>query len=198
MLQGEVEVRHIRSEDRFDQLGGQIGGVQVEQPHPRHEPARRLHERDEPAFAATPVAAVGRQILRDQHDLGHTQYFDLGQDRLDGARALLPSETGDGAVAAFPVATLGDLHIGPRSLRRWAWQVQQIHARHRRSGGLHLEAAAGAPGWPQSDRLAEARDGIDRGTLLPQLIPGALRQAARHDELGSRAASRRQAVDDLQ
>ena len=197
MLQGQVEVRHACGQDRRDQFVGEVRRVEVEQPHPGHDLARRLHQRHEPPLAATPVPAVGGQVLSHKNNLRDTQGLDLGKDRSGRARALRSPETGDGAVATAPVAALGDLHVGPGRPRRWAGQVQEIHA-WQVDLGARRQPPAPPPRRPEADRLTETGHSIDGRAILTQFGPDPLREAARHHEARSRPPASRQVVDRLQ
>ena len=125
VLQRQVEVRDIGRADGVDQAIVELGRIQVEEPHPRRPLGYRLHERDDRA-GRPDVAAVGRQVLGDEHDLLHVEFFHFGEDRLDGARTLLAPKRRDGAEAAVPVTPLGDLDVCPRHGARRPWQVEEV------------------------------------------------------------------------
>ena len=99
VLEREVEVRHAGGDDRLDQLVGQPGGVEVEQPgalHPgRHGPCEGSNGRWAVGDAGAParsgtVTPVGGEVLGHEDDLaqnggvvgGGAQRVDLGQDLL--------------------------------------------------------------------------------------------------------------------
>ena len=215
VLQRQVEVGHARGDDGFDQLVGQAGGVEVEQPgalHPgRHGAGERGNGRravgDAGAPARTgPVAAVGGEVLRHQDDLaqdrravgGGAQRVDLGQHVAGRTGPLLAPERRDGAEPADAIAALGHLHVGPGGAGRRARQLQEVepvHGRRSRCGG----AAARREGDGDGPRGGRGHEGIrelgpeagheiDLGEGLAQLVAVALGHAARHDQAGSRAA----------
>ena len=146
MLEGEVEVRHTGAEHRLDQLVGEPGRVEVEQPGAldpgRDGPGQRGDGRRtglRPLTGTRAVPPVGRQVLGHQHDLAHRrrglpgrrgpagqELVDLGHDLVHLAGALLAPEGRDGAEAADAVAPLGHLHVGPGDLGRRAGQLEQI------------------------------------------------------------------------
>ena len=158
---------------------GEVGRVEVEQPHPRHPRRHRLDQRDDRLGAHALVAAVAGQVLGDEHDLlgaAGDELVDLVEDLVDRPRALRAAEARDGAEAARLVAALGHLHVGPRGGRP---------AGGAGSAGRSW-AAAGAPRLAaEGDGHAEAGDRVDLGQGLGQLVAVALGHAAGDDELGA-------------
>ena len=150
MLQREVEVGHAGGADRVDQLVGEVGRVEVEQPHPV-DPCG--HGLDEGTMARVPtplVAPVAGEVLGHEHDLRPPASSSTSA-RIDSTvrDALRAAEAGDGAEAAGPVAALGHLHVGPRRRAGRPGQVEQVEA-GQRSGRAGLAA--------EGDGHAEAGD----------------------------------------
>ena len=213
VLQRQVEVGHPGGDDGVDQLAGEVRRVQVQQPDPLHQLVHRLHQRDDPPPPPALVPAVGGQVLGHQHRLFHPEGGHLFQDRLEGPAALGAPEAGDGAEPAGPVASLGDLHIGPRPGRRGPGQVEQVHLRgepphpqlHRHGGRLGRVGAQtvfrrlvgesaiwgtirGRRGWRRVDeRGPEASHPVGLGQGLGQFVAVTLGQAAGDHQPGRRA-----------
>ena len=190
VLQREVEVRHAGGEDRLHQPVGELGRVQVEQPHPGDAAGDRLDEGHDVLGADALVAPVAGQVLRDEHDLlgpaGH-ELVDLEEDLLDRPRSLGAAEARDGTEPARLVTALRDLDVGPRRLGRGTREVQQVEARERRGVGLAAEG----------DRHPEPGHRVDLGKGGGQLVAVALRHAAGHDDLGARRLALGQAEHDV-
>ena len=136
VLQRQVEVRHAGGADRVDQRVGEVGRVEVEQPHPVDPGRPRPRRAGRCALADALVAAEGGEVLGDEHDLARLERVDLVEDRLDRARPLRAAERRDGAEPAGAVAALGHLHVGPRARRGRAGQVEQVEATGARRRGL--------------------------------------------------------------
>ena len=146
VLEGEVEVRHPGGHHRLDELVGQPGRVQVEQPRavdPGRDGAGQGGDGRpaglDPLTRPRAVAAVGSQVLGHQHDLAQRrrgvtarrrsagqERRHLGHDLVGAPRPLLAPEGRDGAEAADAVAPFGHLDVGPRGLRRRAGQLEQV------------------------------------------------------------------------
>ena len=147
VLERQVEVRHTRPEDGLDQLVGQAGRIQIEQPRAHHLGGHGAGEggdgRGAAGDAGTPigpaaVAPVGGQVLGHQDDLaegrpagagggrGAREGVHLGQNVGRGAGALLAPERRNGAEAADAVAAFGHLHVGPRGPGRGTRQLQEV------------------------------------------------------------------------
>ena len=92
MLQGQIEVGTAGLGHHLDQTLGELGGIQIQQPGPRHAGRHRGDEGDDVAPPAE-VAPVGSEVLGHQDDLLDLQRLDLGQDVVDRARPLLARET---------------------------------------------------------------------------------------------------------
>ena len=133
VLEREVEVRDARTDDRVDQLVGEVGRVEVEQPHPVDHVGDLLHERhDRPCTElGRAVLAVAGEVLGDEDDLLRAELLDLAEDRRDVPAALRTAERRNGAEPARAVAALGDLDVRPRRRRRGPRQVQQVEQRQR-------------------------------------------------------------------
>jgi hypothetical protein len=188
VLQRQIEVGDARGADRVDEPVGEVGRVEVEQPHPVDPRRDPVDQRHDPALAPPLVAAERGEVLRHEHHLAHAgvgEAFDLGEDRLHRPAALLAPEAGDGAEPAGAVAPLGHLDVGPRpggARPRQVEQVERRHGRRRRSGPL---LASGT----QRDRHAETGDRIGLGERLGQVGAVALGQAPRDHQLGRRGLS---------
>ena len=156
VLQREVEVGHAGGEDGIDEPVGEVARVEVEQPDPRHPGGDRLaraaRSRRPPAASRLPAAATRSRPYDARSWATSTiswraEGVDLVEDRCDGPAALRPAEAGDGAEAARPVATLGDLHVGPRC--RWpvggAGSAGRSSARGARPGPGLRPSVTGTP-----------------------------------------------------
>ena len=181
MLQREIEVRDLGRQDRVDQPVVERGRVEVEQSHPPHALCDLGHEFEDAvglrARLRRSIATVRGEVLRDKNDLGGIERVDLGQDGGELARALAPTERRNGTEPAPAVATLGNLDVRPRRLRRRAGQLEQIECRHRlaRTEGDRSGAIRG-------DVHAEAGDYVDLRHGLGQLGSAALSEATRDSQ----------------
>ena len=158
---------------------GQVGRVQVQQPHAVDPGGEGLDQRDDSPLALALVAPVGRQVLSHEHDLadaGGGEVVDLGQHRVERTAALLAAERRDGAEPARPVAALGHLDVGPRGARRGPGQVEQVERR----GGRGRPGAGG----PEGDRHTEPGHRVGLRQRLGQVVAVALGEAAGDDQLG--------------
>ena len=185
VLQREVEVRDDRRqlEHRRDERVVHLGRVEVEQPHAREpvraqrvEPAQQRRERARLAD----VAAVPREVLGDEHDLGDAlldERAHLGLDRLGRARALLAAERRDGAERARAVAALGDLHVRPRRARRRPRQLEQVAHAGRLAAAQH--------DVDERALVREADDRVGLGQRGRELVAVALGHAAGDDQPGA-------------
>ena len=138
VLQRQVEVRHAGGADGVDERVGEVGRVEVEQPHPRRparprpRPAARSLRRRRPGRARRRRGPGRRARSPARLELRRPR---RGSTSIDAA-ALRAAEARDGAEAAGPVAALGHLHVGPRRGATPARQVRAGRSRQRRRPGL--------------------------------------------------------------
>ena len=173
-------------------------------------PSRRTIGETAPPRAALPrlaaVAAIGGEVLGHEDDLVHPtvgppvalhEVGHLSDDVLGAARALGATKRRDGTESAAAVAPLGDLDVGPGSLRRAAGKLQEVEGRRRRRDHRlprlppRQADRDGRGRWLLGhDRLAEPGDQVDLGEGPGELGAVALGEAAGHDQPGARPAGR--------
>ena len=138
---------------------GEIGRVQVQQPYPvdpsspRPRPAARWPARRRPGRVRS-TRGPGRRARSRARRARRPR---RGCRR--SARALLATEARDGAEAAGPIATFGDLDVRPRCSRLG------------RGGSAGPVGYRGLVAQRDRHRLGEARDGVDFGQRVRHSAP---------------------------
>ncbi len=175
VLERQVEVRHAGGEHHFHELGGEGGGVQVQQPRAPHHPGHRLDERDERRRAAgapcSPVVggavpSVRGEILGHEDDLVHRHHLGarqrshLREDVRGRARPLGAAKRRDRTEPAAPIAAFGDLHVRPGRCRRRPREREEVEGREPgRTGWRRRGAAARRPELDRDRRRGRRRTG---------------------------------------
>ena len=163
----------------------EIARIEVQQADAPDAFGHRPHERHDGSGAelGRAILAVRRQVLGDEHDLGHAELVDLVEDRRHVTAALLAAERRDGAEPARTVAALGDLDVGPRDGRARPRQVEQVERRQRRRAHRDQRARGRRCRRRRLDEPdPEAGDAIDLRQGRRQLVAVALGHAARHHQ----------------
>ena len=155
---------------RLDHVLGEGGRIGVVEAHPLDavDAAQAAQQLGEHA-AAVEVEAVVGGVLGDDDQLAHARGGQLARlllQRLHRHRDVGPADERDGAVAATPVAPLGDLQIGV------------VAGRGEVALGRQSLSAGGAQRAGDALQIAGAEVVVDLGNLGPQLVGVALREAA--------------------
>ena len=195
VLEGQVEVggdlwigSHL-----LDQAAPDLAGIQVEEA----DHAYALHLRqggdevDDVGLAGSvvEVAAVGCQVLGNEHDLAHSclgEGLHLGADLDRPTRPLLSPDEGDRTERARLVASLRHLHVGVRGGGCGAGHlVEDVH--HGTAPDLdRLPAGQAVEGRHEVAVGAQAQDGVDLRECLLDLHAETLGHTAEHDRARSR------------
>ncbi len=126
--------------------------------------------------------------MRDEDDLGHVEAFDLGEDRLHRARRLAPAKAWNRAETAVAIAALCHPDVGPGSSGRRTFELHQGEA-------LCPRRASKTRTTRELHRDSDISDQVDLGKNFSELCARTGREAAGHDEAGTRTADLRKVED---
>ncbi len=171
MLKRKIEVRRDarRRQDRLQQPGPDLGGLQVDDAHPedpRHRRQRRQQLLQQPHV--TEVLAVRGRVLADQDQLAHAvggQHLGLGEDVLRRPRDERAAKARDRAEGAAPVASRRELQRRDRAPGKPAAQRAGPGAGRQRARSRHRPVTRGRDSVRTARRRADRQQGaaIARG-----------------------------------